>query len=44
MAGCAIGVGMLKTRTGELDLEYLRRWASDLNVSDLLEGALKEAS
>ena len=37
-------VGMLKTRAGELDLEYLRRWASELNISDLLERALKESS
>ncbi|ABU57409.1 MULTISPECIES: hypothetical protein [Roseiflexus] len=36
-------LGVLKTRAGELDLEYLRKWAGELNVSDLLERALKEA-
>jgi hypothetical protein len=37
-------LGVLKTRAGELDLEYLRKWASELHVSDLLERALKESS
>ena len=37
-------LGVLKTRTGELDLEYLRKWATELHVSDLLERALKESS
>ena len=37
-------IGVLKTRAGELDLEYLRKWASELHVSDLLERALKESS
>lgn len=36
-------LGVLKTQTGELDLEYLRKWATDLRVSDLLERALKES-
>ena len=36
--------GVLKTRAGELDLDYLHRWAKELNVSDLLERALKEAA
>lgn len=36
-------LGVLKTRAGELDLDYLRKWAKDLKVSDLLERALKEA-
>jgi len=35
-------LGVLKTRTGELDLGYLRKWANELKVSDLLERALKE--
>ena len=35
-------LGVLKTRTGELDLNYLRRWANELKVTDLLEHALKE--
>jgi hypothetical protein len=37
-------LGVLKTRAGELDLEYLRKWAVELHVSDLLERALKESS
>ena len=36
-------LGILKTRAGELDLEYLRKWAAELRVSDLLERALKES-
>jgi len=36
-------LGVLKTRTGELDLNYLRKWAGELNVSPLLERALREA-
>jgi hypothetical protein len=35
-------LGILKTREGELDLEYLRKWADELNVADLLERAFKE--
>ena len=34
-------LGVLKTRAGELDLAYLKKWAQELNVSDLLERALK---
>lgn len=36
-------LGVLKTRAGELDLAYLRQWARELEVSDLLERALGEA-
>ena len=36
-------LGVLKTRAGELELDYLRKWAGELNVGDLLERALKEA-
>lgn len=36
-------LGVMKTRAGELDLSYLRTWAAELNISDLLERALKEA-
>jgi hypothetical protein len=36
-------LGVLKTRAGELDLGYLRKWATDLKVEDLLERALEEA-
>jgi hypothetical protein len=37
-------IGVLKTRAGEIDLDYLRKWAAELNVSDLLERALRESS
>ncbi|HUN21551.1 MAG TPA: hypothetical protein PK299_00305 [Anaerolineales bacterium] len=37
-------LGVLKTRAGELDLEYLRQWAKELKVSDLLERALRESN
>jgi len=36
-------LGVLKTREGELDLEYLLKWAKELKVSDLLERVLKQA-
>lgn len=36
-------LGILKTRAGDLDLEYLKRWARDLYVTDLLDRALVEA-
>jgi hypothetical protein len=35
-------LGVLKTREGELDLEYLEKWSTDLKVADLLERALIE--
>ena len=35
-------LGVLKIQAGGLDLGYLREWAVELNVSDLLERALKE--
>lgn len=35
-------LGVLKTRAGGLDMDYLRKWAEELSVSDLLERALKE--
>jgi hypothetical protein len=44
MARHALGVGVLKTRAVDLDLAYLRKWAAELRVSDLLERALKESS
>jgi len=36
-------LGVLKTRSGELDLDYLHKWAKELKVSDLLDRALKQA-
>jgi len=35
-------LGVLKTRVGELDLEYLRKWANELKIIDLLECVLRE--
>lgn len=35
--------GVLKVKTGQLDLDYLRTWAVELGVSDLLIRALKDA-
>lgn len=35
-------LGVLKTRAGELDLEYLQKWGRELKVDDLLRRALKE--
>ena len=35
-------LGVLKTRTGALDLSYLQQWADELEENDLLERALKE--
>jgi hypothetical protein len=37
-------LGVLKTRAGELELDYLRKWAHELKVSDLLERILKESA
>jgi hypothetical protein len=36
-------LGVLKTRQGELDLNYLRHWANELNIKDLLERAFEES-
>lgn len=36
-------LGVLKTRAGELDLAYLRQWAGELTIYDLLERALQDA-
>lgn len=36
-------VGVLQVQAGALDLEYMRNWADQLGVSDLLERALVEA-
>ncbi len=36
-------MGVLRTKAGELDLVYLRRWAVELGVADLLERALQGA-
>jgi hypothetical protein len=36
-------IGILKVSAGILDFEYLRKWAAELNVVDLLEKALRES-
>lgn len=35
-------LGVLKTQQAALNLEYLRHWAQDLGVADLMERALEE--
>lgn len=37
-------LGVLKTRAGELDIDYLLKWAKELSVSDILDGAISEAA
>jgi hypothetical protein len=36
-------IGILRTQSGQVDLDYLRKWAGDLGVGDLLERACREA-
>jgi hypothetical protein len=36
-------LGVLKVQAGRLDLDYLRQWAAELKVADLLQRALKES-
>jgi hypothetical protein len=36
-------IGVLKVQAGKLDLQYLKKWAGILGVSELLEKALSEA-
>lgn len=38
------GVGILKTQRSLLDLKYLRHWASQQGIGELLNRALKEAA
>jgi hypothetical protein len=37
-------LGVLKTKAGDIDLDYLHQWARELKVSDLLERALTQAA
>ena len=37
-------LGVLRTQAGKLDQEYLRKWATDLAIGDLLEKALQDAA
>lgn len=36
-------LGVMSVQAGKLDLQYLREWASELSVSDLLERALADS-
>jgi hypothetical protein len=36
-------LGVLKVQAGRLDLDYMRKWAVELSVADLLARALKES-
>jgi len=36
-------LGVLKVQAGRLDMDYLRKWAAELQVADLLQRALKES-
>lgn len=36
-------LGVLKVQRQKVDLEYLRHWATEIGVADLLTHALKEA-
>ena len=36
-------LGVLKVQAGRLDLDYLRQWAAELKVADLLQRTLKES-
>jgi hypothetical protein len=36
-------LGVMKMKSGQLDLTYLRHWSTELSVTDLLERALSQA-
>jgi len=36
-------LGVLKVQAGRLDMDYLHKWAAELNVADLLQRALSES-
>lgn len=36
-------LGVLRVQAGRLDLDYLHQWANELNITDLLQRALKES-
>ncbi len=35
-------IGVLKVQGKTLDIDYLKKWATEINVLDILEKALKE--
>jgi len=37
-------LGMIKMQGKDLDLDYMQQWAQELEVSDLLQRALREAT
>ncbi len=37
-------LGILKTRAGNLDMDYMRQWATELKVADLLERAVNQVT
>ena len=37
-------LGVMRVQGDALDHDYLRKWATDLGLSDLFERALREAS
>lgn len=37
-------LGLVRTQGPALDLEYLRRWAHELRIADLLARAMREAT
>jgi hypothetical protein len=37
-------LGIIKTRADALDLNYLRKWAADLQIAGLLERAWQESA
>ncbi|HEX5442832.1 MAG TPA: hypothetical protein VFW87_03340 [Pirellulales bacterium] len=37
-------LGLLKVRRDDLDRQYLRHWAGELGLDDLLDSALREAA
>lgn len=37
-------IGVLKVKADNIDMDYLHHWAKELNVSDLLGGALAQSS
>jgi hypothetical protein len=36
-------LGVMKVQAGRLDLNYLQKWAAELNVADLLQKALDDS-
>jgi len=41
---CLDIIGMLKVQANALDFEYMRKWAIELNIADLLEKAMQKSA